>query len=221
MRMDRTHRPNENALNMRACRYWRPAYSLLSWHCKRTSPKEARVLALLSRAQLRSNTTRGTTPGLIHPNLGEAGGRIPHPVHRNGQRQGRAQRNVATQSTSDDDEEQSEDDDETSDDGSSRSDEDEDELDADEELNADEELDLDAGVDQDSDSGEDLSDIAEEEYDSDSALSSGRVGFRGSSESATNEEQRKAEQGRPSMEEQVKRQRNASTTYNTWEYNIC
>jgi len=41
------------------------------------------VLNQLSRAQTDSNTTRGLTPGLINPALGEVGGRIPLPGEDN------------------------------------------------------------------------------------------------------------------------------------------
>ncbi|KAL8926696.1 MAG: hypothetical protein Q9208_002770 [Pyrenodesmia sp. 3 TL-2023] len=38
-----------------------------------------KALTLLSPQQIRDNTSRGTTPGLIHPLLGEAGGRVIMP----------------------------------------------------------------------------------------------------------------------------------------------
>lgn len=189
MRMDRAHRPNVNALNMRLSRYWRPAYSLLSWHGTGMSTKEAGILALLSRAQRASNTTRGTTPGLIDPNLGEAGGRVAHPIPRNGRGQGRARRTIATPSSTEGDEGQSDISDETSDDGASlpEGDEKEDEevdeeaiegedgevyeeVDAIKELDPDEEHDLHAADGQESDRHEELLASAEEEYESDSSL---------------------------------------------------
>lgn len=159
--MDRASRPNENALNMRACRYWRPAYSLISWHGKGTSRKETTVLALLSQTQRDNNTTRGTTPGFIDPNLGGAGGRIDHPIHRNGQGQGRPQRTVTTSSTAEDDEEQSDNSDETSDDVSDESEEDDHKDGDDEDLNVDE-----VEEEQDADEGPDI----DEKLDSDGML---------------------------------------------------
>lgn len=202
MRMDRANRPNENALNMRACRYWRPAYSLISWHGKGTSSKEARVVALLSPAQRNNNTTRGTTPGLINPDLGEGSPRVPHPVDRDGQGQGRAQRTVVPPSSSEDDEALSDSSAETSDDDSREVDEErekfevltelsgaseedsdavvegsdavEEEPGADEEneLVLDEELASDSSGDGETDSRENLSEVVGEESHSESSFHS-------------------------------------------------
>ena len=238
--MDCTHRPNENALNMRLSRYWRPAYSLLSWHGTGTSTKEVGILALLSRAQRASNTTRGTTPGLIDPNLGEAGGRVTHPIPRNGRGQGRARRTIATPSSTEGDEGQSDISEETSDDSSSQPEEDEKEdeedevaiegedgevykeVDAIEELDPDEEQGLHAADGQESDKYEELLANAEEEYHSDLSLhsiiqvagrrttSSGPVGFRGFLESAIEEEHKEVGERRQSTVETGNMQRNAS-----------
>ena len=109
MRMERRNRPNENALNMLASRSMRPLYKMLSWHTKgrvaTINTRRAAVLAQLTPAQIAANTTRGSTPGLINPALGEIGGRIPHPVLRTGQgvqRGSRRPRSEATTSSSDD-----------------------------------------------------------------------------------------------------------------------
>ena len=57
---------------------------MLSWHYNRTalhiSPLDAPLLARLTPQQISNNTTRGLTPGLIDPGLGEAGGRILWPA---------------------------------------------------------------------------------------------------------------------------------------------
>lgn len=107
MRMDRANRPKDNALNMRASRYWRPAYFLISWHGTGRSPKEASVLASLSAQQIANNTTRGTTPGLVDPSLPNSR-RIPHPALNNSHRQGHAQTTITAPSSTEDDEDESE-----------------------------------------------------------------------------------------------------------------
>lgn len=154
MRMDRANRPMENALNMRASRYWRPKYSLISWHGKGTSPKEASILASLSAAQITYNTTRGTTPGLVDPSL-PAGPRIPHPTLSNGHGQGGAQRPVTAPSSTEDDEDEDDSLVETSDGGSSDVDREEGSDAADEDSDA---------VVEDSDAVVGGSDAVEEEY---------------------------------------------------------
>ncbi|KAL8728215.1 MAG: hypothetical protein Q9181_005422 [Wetmoreana brouardii] len=74
---------HHNNLQMEISRN-RSKWGLVSWldiklHEEENQTRE-KALALLSADQIRNNTTRGTTPGLIHPELGEAGGRIPNPV---------------------------------------------------------------------------------------------------------------------------------------------
>ncbi|KAL8755240.1 MAG: hypothetical protein Q9184_004860, partial [Pyrenodesmia sp. 2 TL-2023] len=51
-----------------------------------------KALALLSPQQIRDNTTRGTTPGLINPLLGEAAGRVIMPDSKMGAGKRRGQR---------------------------------------------------------------------------------------------------------------------------------
>ncbi|KAL9605488.1 MAG: hypothetical protein Q9179_001329 [Wetmoreana sp. 5 TL-2023] len=74
---------HHNNLQMEISRN-RSKWGLVSWldiklHEEDNKTRE-KALALLSPDQIRNNTTRGTTPGLINPELGEAGGRIPNPV---------------------------------------------------------------------------------------------------------------------------------------------
>lgn len=76
-------------LNTDAYRVQRPAFTMLGWHAKGKSAgnnvRERAVLAKLSQAQIAANTTRGTTPGLVDPALGEApGNRIALPVFERG-----------------------------------------------------------------------------------------------------------------------------------------
>lgn len=49
-----------------------------------------KALSLLSAEQIENNTSRGTTPGLIDPMLGETGGRVlvPNPTKRQSKRRG-------------------------------------------------------------------------------------------------------------------------------------
>ncbi len=53
---------------------------MISWWTNPTAPGNRPVIQSLTPAQIAGNTTRGSTPGLIDPALGEAGGRIPHPI---------------------------------------------------------------------------------------------------------------------------------------------
>lgn len=96
MRMERANRPSPNTLQMRACRYWRTAFCMLSWHTTswdtNTNTKGDAVLARLSLSQLKANTTRGSTPGLIDPALGQTGSRILVPTPRKRQGVPRAPR---------------------------------------------------------------------------------------------------------------------------------
>ena len=99
MRMELENRPKWNAIQTRATRNWGQKFTMLSWHTKgkwrRGQPNASReaVLAMLTPAQVTANSTRGSTPGLIDPALGEAGGRIPWPVTKEGEGEGRLQRN--------------------------------------------------------------------------------------------------------------------------------
>lgn len=88
MRIHGPSRPSShNIIQMHISRN-RPKWGLLSWfpitlHGEQNRAREE-ALGLLSDEQIRDNTTRGTTPGLINPALGEAGGRIPLPVSKVG-----------------------------------------------------------------------------------------------------------------------------------------
>lgn len=53
---------------------------MISWWTNPTAPGNRPVIQSLTPAQIAGNTTRGSTPGLIDPALGEAGGRISHPI---------------------------------------------------------------------------------------------------------------------------------------------
>lgn len=71
-------------LNTPGYRTYRPAWRMISWHVKGVSAKEndrkQYVLDRLTHAQKNANTTRGSTPGLINPALGEVpGNRIALP----------------------------------------------------------------------------------------------------------------------------------------------
>ncbi len=84
MRMEPLNRPTANAVQERSCRTWRPAFSMLSWHIigryTKANDRVNAVIESLSQDQLNRNTTRGSTPGLVSPHLGEAGGRVPLPA---------------------------------------------------------------------------------------------------------------------------------------------
>lgn len=104
MRMPLFERPSSNTLQMRVSRFLRDNHSLIAWHdasANHDKPNVSRdrVLAGLTDAQKAANTTRGSTPGLIDPSLGVAGGMVPYPVLRRGQGQNRKLRtNPATSS---------------------------------------------------------------------------------------------------------------------------
>lgn len=71
-------------LNTPGYRTYRPAWKMISWQVTEPSVEQNRkkqfVLDRLSDAQKNANTTRGSTPGLIDPALGEiAGNRIALP----------------------------------------------------------------------------------------------------------------------------------------------
>ena len=82
MRMERHDQSTYNKLQMRARRY-RPAYKMVGWHKRSagtSTVEDNQVRASLSQAAINRNSTRGFTPGLRSTVLGEAGGRIPHPI---------------------------------------------------------------------------------------------------------------------------------------------
>ena len=101
MRMDPAGRPHKwNTFQQRLGRM-RPDFNVISWH----SPRDARsnvptsvVLAKLQPWHVEMNTTRGLTPGLLVPELGEDGGRIPLPDYEDGRGYGRefAKRQITT-----------------------------------------------------------------------------------------------------------------------------
>ena len=102
MRMELAGRSKANALQERACRTWNPLFSMINWHAKGRfgngrNAKEVVVLNRLSPVQIQNNTTRGTTPGLVNPSLGVAGGVVPLPRVRPGKGEARLRKNVATQ----------------------------------------------------------------------------------------------------------------------------
>lgn len=82
MRIPKPGRPSHhNNIQMLISR-GRSKWSLLAWndvklHEEDNKSREA-ALARLTEDQIGNNTTRGTTPGLINPALGEKGGRIPN-----------------------------------------------------------------------------------------------------------------------------------------------
>lgn len=105
MRMPLSERPTNNTLQMRVARFLRGNYSLIAWHdtipWDKPNASRDRVLQSLTDAQKKANTTRGSTPGLIDPSLGAAGGMVPYPVLRRGQGQNRKPRkNRANATTS-------------------------------------------------------------------------------------------------------------------------
>lgn len=78
--LGRTIHPN--ALNTQQMRL-RNRWCMLSWPAPRSTEYETKsrrlVLQRLTHWHEQNNTTRGLTPGLINPNQGEAGGRVPLP----------------------------------------------------------------------------------------------------------------------------------------------
>ncbi|KAL8939900.1 MAG: hypothetical protein Q9211_002528 [Gyalolechia sp. 1 TL-2023] len=96
MRIHGPSRPSShNNLQMNISRN-RSKWGLVSWCTTLLHEKDNRTrqeaLNALSNEQISNNTTRGTTPGLINPTLGEAGGRVPVPknIGRTGRRGRRA-----------------------------------------------------------------------------------------------------------------------------------
>ncbi|KAB8237645.1 uncharacterized protein BDW43DRAFT_321954 [Aspergillus alliaceus] len=86
---DRMHpdfRIQDNALQQRSVRF-RQQFSLIAWDSgnKRSQHLKQDVLQKMEGNGIDPtlNTTRGITPGLIDPSLGEAGGRIPLPKQYN------------------------------------------------------------------------------------------------------------------------------------------
>ena len=73
----RDNQPTAGLLRSRVSRP-RVEFCILSWFEAPTVQHKTNntVLAKLSAAQIQNNTTRGSTPGLINPALGQAGGRV-------------------------------------------------------------------------------------------------------------------------------------------------
>ena len=94
MRMEISNRARGNAVQMRAMRNWRPAFGMLAWHVKgkyaADKSQEDKLLKLMTSGQQESNSTRGLTPGLTDPLLGEQGGRIPLPKMKFGEGEARS-----------------------------------------------------------------------------------------------------------------------------------
>ena len=72
-------------LNTPGYRIYRPAWKMIAWHVTagddRTNQRKQFVLDSLTDAQKQANTTRGRTPGLINPALGDIpGNRIELPA---------------------------------------------------------------------------------------------------------------------------------------------
>ncbi|KAF9890965.1 hypothetical protein FE257_005222 [Aspergillus nanangensis] len=81
-RMHPSFRVNVNALQQRSVRF-RQMFSMIAWDSgnKRSLQLEESLLTKMAEKNIdpTRNSTRGITPGLIDPALGEAGGRIPLP----------------------------------------------------------------------------------------------------------------------------------------------
>lgn len=81
-RMHPAFRIKQNALQQRGVRF-RKAFCMLAWGSgnKKTAELEAEIVKAMIEKGIDPalNSTRGLTPGLIDPQLGEAGGRIPVP----------------------------------------------------------------------------------------------------------------------------------------------
>lgn len=72
-------------LNTPGYRIYRPAWKMIAWHVtvgdERTNQRKQFVLDSLTDAQKQANTTRGSTPGLINPALGDIpGNRVDLPA---------------------------------------------------------------------------------------------------------------------------------------------
>ncbi len=83
MRMELKGRPTLNALNTESFR-WRAKFSMIAWHDPPrpggSNENREEVLRNLTPAQKAVNSTKGSTPGLRDPLLGEQGGRVPLPT---------------------------------------------------------------------------------------------------------------------------------------------
>ncbi|KAL4942624.1 hypothetical protein BDV06DRAFT_235298 [Aspergillus oleicola] len=81
-RMHPEFRIKNNALQQRGVRF-RQAFNIKAWRSgnKRSAELEIALLQKMEEAglEIKSNSTRGITPGLIDPKAGEAGGRVPLP----------------------------------------------------------------------------------------------------------------------------------------------
>ncbi|KAL8689951.1 MAG: hypothetical protein Q9218_004498, partial [Villophora microphyllina] len=80
MRIQGPEKPPANNIQMDLLR-GREEWGLVTWFeislHKEENKARDKALACLTKEQIRNNTSRGFTPGLINPALGEAGGRIP------------------------------------------------------------------------------------------------------------------------------------------------
>lgn len=93
MRIDPAGRPHKwNTFQQRLGRL-RADFNVISWHATRSDPlaniPTANVLAKLKPWHHEMNTTRGLTPGLLIPELGEDGGRVPLPDYEDSRGFGR------------------------------------------------------------------------------------------------------------------------------------
>ena len=85
MRIHGPSRPSShNNIQMHISRN-RPKWAMVSWfhialHEQSNRAREE-ALKMLTQVQIDGNTTRGSTPGLKDPALGEAGGRVPLPAN--------------------------------------------------------------------------------------------------------------------------------------------
>ena len=76
MRMETPYRINDTLLRSRISRP-RPHFYMISWfQGPRGQTANNAIIRGLTPAQIQANTTRGSTPGLIHPARGRAGGRV-------------------------------------------------------------------------------------------------------------------------------------------------
>lgn len=92
MRMERVGRMTKNDLQSITRRTWRPLYSMIPWFKSNAGSKNGTqvtketkaVYSSLPQSSIKSNSTRGYTPGLKVPGRLDLGF-IPHPVLRKGQ----------------------------------------------------------------------------------------------------------------------------------------
>ncbi|KAI4177691.1 MAG: hypothetical protein LQ343_000154 [Gyalolechia ehrenbergii] len=81
MRQERSHRssnPTGNGIHMLVMRN-RASHKMVTWTTDNGPSSRADWINEMTDQQRQDNTTRGLTPGLINPALGEAGGRVPLP----------------------------------------------------------------------------------------------------------------------------------------------